>query len=290
MSKKRVIEGIAIFFASFLITSFVNFFINYATSSSGEITKGAIVQFDDSSYYSLEIVNHSNKSLNDLRVSVPDGFSTNRIRSNLSLKFELEESTNSGDSKLSISGIEPESKYLLLLPVQSSTSSDLSVLNNQEFGIGVKEFGSIDNPQWEILKSVAIDALVYSVVVFIGFIFISSKIDKTKSNLAESRKTQEKLLRQIEDALNKSNDALNMYRRVKTLMIARISDYSKELEFWRNTIRKILISDYDKSEDSVEDLLQEISKSLNTQRTLAMDRYNFDEIEVMVNLLKKEEK
>lgn len=293
MSKKRIVEGIAVFLVAFLITSFANFFIDYATSSSGEITKGAIIQIDNSNFYSLEIVNHSNNSVNGLRVSVPDDFITNQIQSNRALKFELDEYINAKHSKLSISGIEPESKYLVLLPYHSNSPSDFSVLNNQEFGLDVNEFGLLGNPSLAIIKSATLDAIIYSIFVFIVFVFISNKFDKYKADLVESRKIMEKLRQQVDNAHQQYEgvleDTTNTHRRIKTLLTARISDYSKELKFWRNTIKRILISQYDRSDDSVDELLKEISNSLNTQSTLALNNYNFAEIEVMLNLLKKEE-
>ncbi|WP_340104897.1 hypothetical protein [Rhodohalobacter sp. 8-1] len=288
MSKKRILEGIAIAIVAFLFTTIVNFSIDYLNRFKGEITKGAIVRIDNSNFYTLEIINNSDISLNGIRISVPEGFNTDQIKSNFALDFELEANEFSGNSKLIISGIEPESKYFALLPYYSN-SSYYKVLNNQELGLVVKDFNSLRSPSLEIIKDVAIDALFYSIVVFVFFVFISREFDKRKVKMSESLKNLEKIQGESERIMQSVDKLSNRHRKIKTLLMARISDYSKELEFWRNTIKSLLISKYDKSEDSVDDLLREISRSLNTQRTLAFDKFDFDEIEVMLKLLKNDE-
>lgn len=100
----------------------------------------------------------------------------------------------------------------------------------------------------------------------------------------EREMTEEKLVLTKKELIQTKKDIKLEFARYRAFLLRRISDYSKELEFWRNTIRKIL---HDNSIDTknVNTIFHEISKSLNTLSTHGKTASQYQEIELLKDIL-----
>ena len=78
--------------------------------------------------------------------------------------------------------------------------------------------------------------------------------------------------------------------RIKILLLARLSDYSKELTFWRDTIRKILYSMSKTGKKAAEEVIKEVTATLKTHSTLSESEDDFETIKMASLLLEKKSK
>lgn len=70
-------------------------------------------------------------------------------------------------------------------------------------------------------------------------------------------------------------------------LLARITDYSRELQFWRDTIRKVLYGvNFD--EKSVDDIISNVSLVLKTYTTQEV-KVDFEVVRELAERYKKEE-
>jgi DNA repair exonuclease SbcCD ATPase subunit len=75
--------------------------------------------------------------------------------------------------------------------------------------------------------------------------------------------------------------------RINVLMMARLSDYAKELDFWRDTIRKILYQG--KGETlTAEGVVRQVTQTLKTYSTLS-ESFAWDAAKVMAGILRDAE-
>jgi hypothetical protein len=67
--------------------------------------------------------------------------------------------------------------------------------------------------------------------------------------------------------------------------MARLSDYAKELSFWRDTIRKILVEQGQTLKDT-DTIINNVTKSLKTYSTKALeDIESFESIKIAASLI-----
>ncbi len=84
----------------------------------------------------------------------------------------------------------------------------------------------------------------------------------------------------IEEIRKETDEVKKLYERKKAILIRRVSDYSKELEFWRNTIRKVL---YDRlsTEKEAEIIITHVTNRLGTYGTRDSSAEEYETIEAM---------
>jgi hypothetical protein len=75
-----------------------------------------------------------------------------------------------------------------------------------------------------------------------------------------------------------------MTDRIKILLLARISDYAKELQFWRDTVRKVLYQTSHEQSTS-EKLINQVTQALGTHTARTGETLDFDVIKAAAGIL-----
>lgn len=104
----------------------------------------------------------------------------------------------------------------------------------------------------------------------------TTRIERTRSRF---RRSLERIRSKAEGI---QRDAAQRLTRIRVLLMARLDDYSRELEFWRNTIRKLVLASGE-DRKSAEQLLKQVSKSLGTHHTGQYE--DFEALRVAAKLL-----
>jgi hypothetical protein len=171
------------------------------------------------------------------------------IISSSPVKLEsLEDSIgNQIQKRIKISGIEASRVTLLMIPIQERGEASLITPVNEhklQFSVGPTEL----HP-W--FRDVLYKALLYSIVsalLYGCFVWYMN-------NEMEILNQQIQNLRSEVDRTSASIGRMNIFN------LKRVSDLSKELDFWRDTIRKLL---YKSGEKSTDTLLKEVRNNLKT--------------------------
>jgi hypothetical protein len=103
-----------------------------------------------------------------------------------------------------------------------------------------------------------------------------------KRELAESKRERD----QMKATLKAAEARLAKHR---LLLLARISDYSRELDFWRNTVRKMLV-DRGGSISGADELIAGITRQLKTYGASEHGDAPFDAIMVAAEMLRDTER
>jgi len=114
---------------------------------------------------------------------------------------------------------------------------------------------------------------------------INNKLDETKEKSDEEVKELKCTLSDQDariKATNKEIHKLRIYYQI------RINDLNKELDFWRNTIRKMLFNSSDKF-NSAEVVIEMVTNELKTYTTRERNKDSIDEIFYLANIISEKD-
>lgn len=138
------------------------------------------------------------------------------------------------------------------------------------------------------IKSILIIIIIYSISIIINFILhrkmvskIAKRCDDIEIKLAQS-------IADAEKAEKKIIDAFKRYRKEKIFYQTRISQLRKELNFWRDTIRKLLY-DSKHQEQFSEKILEAVTNNLKTYTTSDRSDNTIDDVLFIAELISKAE-
>ena len=163
----------------------------------------------------------------------------------------------------------------------------MGILNAQQLNIEVKNKGNRVPYFKKVFRDALLTSFIMTIIYGIYTFFFFQKLNHVDKNRTELRKD----LQQITFESNKTaSEAKISHQRIKLLLIARIQDYRKELDFWKDTIRKIIYNQRGAKQD-VNDLFDIVTKNLKTYGTRGiLGSSEFESITTMAKLLVENEK
>lgn len=271
---------------TFFISYIINFSIYYIASNDGSIQLGSILNINNQNYMVCEFTNYSEKNINELKMSVPISTKVEDILSSTPLDIStIHSNINNNLSKLiEISGFVPFYKATFLIPIKNITEITLiKVLNAKFKKVDITISTEIDNPLKKVLKEALITASLYTIIFAIFFLIFQNNIDKRWSQLKEVNDGHKEIIKGLEkkiDSIHKSGKIIRGY------ILAKTTDYIKELDFWRDTIRKILYFK-DKKIDS-DEIFKIVTDNLKTYSTLHKS-YDYEALKYIKDINKENE-
>jgi len=278
----------AVGFVFFLITNAVT---SYFIVSQGEIYLDKTLDISGSRYDLIEIVNFSNKTINNLYINFPSTIALENITASqpVIIKVRSELKNSATQQQVTISNIAPMQKLSLIYP---HTTNKVVVVNADEHKLELKSDLKIVHPIKEGFKKIILNASIYALFLGILQFFIVKQKDKITSQIADLKKdisdlnlNNENLRKEsnktYKELMNDTQALREKHIKAQILYSARISDYAKELRFWRDTIRKILMQ----SKHDPEAVIYSITETLKTYGTLGRHQNDFETIEVMAKIL-----
>ena len=112
-------------------------------------------------------------------------------------------------------------------------------------------------------------------------------ISVIKANLEKSREEQEANHVTIRGLKFQMEELENRGARLKLLLLSRLHDYSKELTFWRDTVRKIIFQST-KQKTDVELIIETVTENLKTYGAKSGKEVDFKAVEVMARMITRE--
>ena len=145
----------------------------------------------------------------------------------------------------------------------------------------------------ELLKTAAMDSIIYALIMGVSTFYFAVRQQELRADGQRLQELYEKAhvrLADVEGHLEKAKAEIrNENARIRLLLLARMSDYSRELEFWRDTIRRLMYA-HVPNKATLEELLNDISASLKTFSTRAdSNALNFNTITTMAGMLNSSE-
>ncbi len=250
----------------------------------GTIRFGPTVLLKDIPYAPIIISNYRNELLEGIKLSVPSYVDIYAIDTSNPIHISKDEDVIGvyKEIPLTISGIESNQITSIYVPLENE--EDLNrcrILNAQEVGLKVKTYSEIFSPSQKIFMESLPGAIIAFLLVTVLIIWKSKEVDESQKGLKRAEK-------QIRETDRSILEIKNLVERQKLLLLSRISDYTKELDFWRDTIRKILFSQKF-SKQKVEAIITQVTNNLETYGTLKQAN-DFDAISTLAGMLEKQNK
>lgn len=133
-------------------------------------------------------------------------------------------------------------------------------------------------------------ALIYfiefAIMLYISNTINNKKIEKLEKKIEGEEKVLKLLEQNQEISEKKAKELQKRVMKNKLLLERKISDYSRELNFWKDTIRKVLYG-FSKDETKKKDICEIVTNNLKTYRT--KEKCKYSELEDLIEDIKENE-
>lgn len=270
----------------FVATTFIE---NYFILPVGEIIVGEPIVNDQKIELPITINNYSKRTVKDLRLSLPPTLNDSNIISSNSLTItQIPSTTVTGGTIYSLSDIDATSVTSMLI-----TSTDMNLINKVKFkNYSEKNLSLVSSsdqneaPLSRSMKRMGIYAITFALINFISLFYLEKILAIERRKIAE---LEVKISESIEDGESLKSESKLVTARVdklKLVMLKKITDLSNELDFWKNTIRKILYKCSDRKIDP-EQLFDAVSESLETHSSKSSMKFSREYSDLFEKLFSK---
>lgn len=289
-----VVTGIV----AFLVTLSLNSMVEYFARDKSAAILGPSLSLHGKKYFTVAVSNYDHDALHSLVVSVPASTTVSSIISSSPLHISST-SDNTGNedlSRITVEGIPPRQTTLLLLPLTAqSDEAAFTIYNSASLGMTVETY----RDRGSILRDTVTRLLTMTFVSTLFYLLALAaleekeaahkrRVEEVKLELATLKDKTEKDGRAQDEKfsklVHKTEIGAKSADRLRLLLLARLADYSKELSFWRDTIRKLLGR---KGSTDADDLVKCVTDSLRTYGTLHDDQMNYKSIEVLADVVRR---
>lgn len=309
---KKVIETIISALVLGALTLVFNLFISYFFIEKGTVRIGEPVQIGQNQFQiSISLVNTSNKNIDNLEIKLPLNVLTDDIFVSQPIiinKLNTNYGNHSG-GVYQIPKIASHEKLTMIVSSPVRIESSQIVINNNGNNLEIEYLDKISSSFKKNIGLWIINALIYTVIFGLTSYISDNRRQKQDRELIESI---EKSKKEIQDEKEWMNNRFDEYHNEKAILLektnrleqqvqkvhdshikwkviyqSRLRDYSKELNFWRDTIRKIV---YKSSESKIEssDLINIVTKNLQTYHTKIDAEENFESLIIMSKIFTEE--
>jgi hypothetical protein len=283
---KPTLQSLVYATLSFFLLLALNALVGILEEDNGVVTVSSSVLLNQTNYVTLAVANYTRKSIDGLILSVPSTVNLAGITASCPLQVEkLPDSVGTNQSiRLRLSGLRPTLLTTMYMPLpQNSSPESIVVLNPNEKKLHVEHASGVESPRKQTLLKAAVDACIVAVLYLVLMVWANAQMKKSAEELKSIRAEQIALREENNKAVAKMEKALNMGYRLRLLLLGRLSDSARGLEFWRNTIRKMLYSD-SKGGRTAEEVINEVTATLKTYA--AQERIpDFDMVKVYAAML-----
>lgn len=298
-------------FATVLVTALIGIILTALDGSNGSVYIGQSFEYENGVFIcSIGINNYKDSTIEKLRFKIPENISIKNIKTNVPLSIK-KVSNNLGTQKGSEFEIERvegnQSLNLFVTFSEEPNPRDIIVYNDNNIDLVYPGDKKIDINNIILLIFLP---LTFGLISFITNYLVErskfikiNEIDKKLKIIEKEGAEREikfneksiefenremKIKKETEDINTKLEKTKEDFHKTRLIYISRIKDYNKELNFWRDTVRKLLYESKNKQIDS-EILIKTVTESLGTYQVNCVDGCCLESIRAMSDILTNEE-
>lgn len=286
---------------TFFISLLLNFILGYFSQPKATSEFGPLIVIEGKIYMAIKFDNLTPEPIDNVEFAIPAYVELSAIISSAPIRIiDIVEFIGENSWKhIQISNFEPNKTTNILIPLRDTKDMGLiQIVNFKRLRIKFLPTTNLQSPLIQSLKYALLPTLIYTIFIAIfGFwdyaqvSEITKKIEKVKedgrieSEKAEKKSTalQNEMIEKIsvfkqehERIEKKFKEKSDDYQRIKLYLIARLSDYSKELTFWHDTIRKIIYQ-AEGDDKTATRIINQVTETLRTYGT----RGNVDDFDAV---------
>lgn len=202
---------------------------------------------------------------------------------------------------IEISAIPEKLVTRLLVPIADvQMAHSIAPLNAQELHLTKQSDDKVKNSLEDAVLNGIVTALVYAILFGLATYFVERRaiklqrsLDSVDERLQSSDKKNEDLARTYDEGKKEMKVKIRAIEdrvtKQRLYLLARLSDYSRELTFWRDTIRKMLYQ-AGAEKKTVENILDQVTTTLRTHGTREDWQSELKTLEIAARLLANREK
>jgi hypothetical protein len=296
MTKVRdtVIQLVVSFFGMLALT----FFVAYLTGERGTIAVSSVLTVNAKPFVAVDVTNFKSDRIDGLRITAPSTMPIDKIASTPPVQIEkpADRTTGGHVTVFVISGLEGNRITRLMLPLENPSDEQyVQPLNPKEKGLSTSRADGAPDPYARLALGALVQAIIFAFANGALAWWSGGKLEDLERRLAEKRAELEKKISDSDkqrDELGSEHKRLldgtaqntKAIRKLNILLLARISDYRKENDFWRDTVRKVMASTEYGS--VAERLIEAVTEGLKTYSTrTARDGADFDTLAVLADMI-----
>ncbi|MGD6962722.1 hypothetical protein ACQCVB_11005 [Fictibacillus phosphorivorans] len=319
----KITEVLLATIAGGLFTFFMGLLIPYFFDDSSIVNIGAPTKIDNGNYITPIQVSTFKDDIQELRFDIPVNITEEQINSNVPLSIKLAKNNvgTEGSSVLEFTKIPSRKNIQIIINTKQQLDERKIEVHSKNNHAKSDFLFEKESPLKAQLRSITINSILYALFFglssFLTLRTIEKRRQKANEEIEEMNKAidkhkkeykdNEEKWKKILDENDKANEKIAKGSRVidqklitlnedlektktdslkkQILLTARLNDYRKELNFWRNTIRKILYKQTN-GENSADNLFKLISKSLKTYQTNEKHIPDFEALKVLSEYIK----
>lgn len=267
-------------FISLLISFCFNALVEYLEFEDGSITVSKGAEQEDSYISVISVCNFDNTALESISLYFKDGC---KIVSVLDNPYVSQDG-----NYLYISEIPPQENYSFVVTTNQEILPD-TVVCDSDYKIIVNFQGEERLKIITILLQTLPSVVVYSCYLILDRKHREKTLLEIKNENDKYKKTFEELTEKTEKTGTQIIELYDRLNRQKIFYQTRIQDIKKELNFWRDTIRKMMY-DSTKEKQDTDKIIDLVTSNLKTYTTRENSDQEFNEILFVAELIAKQEK
>ena len=255
--------------------------------NDGLLHVSAPITTQQKSFVSVDIINYTQHMIDGLVLTMPNSLIFTEVQASSPLQIEkLPDSVGTNKQyRLKISEISPHSTTSIFLPFETNIIPIITA-NATDRKLSFESPYTVENPLWKLFKAPLLSALLISIVYFFFLLHNDNVEKKAELQKADLKTKAENLSNQLEKVMAEVKDIRKLELKQRIILLARLSDTSSELQFWRDTIRKLLYSNSFIGKEQAEQVISEITATLKTYA--AQERIpDFDSTRLFAEIINK---
>lgn len=270
---KKIIESVITAIVVGVVSFILSGLLSLLSLKYGSIIANEPINIENDTYLSvIDIINNSDNILKDIGIELPGKLV--EINSNIPIDYTVENYSSGDNSKIVVNTANEHSNYQILVKYEKSVESEIVISNYKPNKLTLTDKEDYLNPMKSTISILIYTSISYAIMIGIMYYYYNRKrekqineIDKRNDDLKYSIESINNINNNTEKRLDDTIKDLKQKRdhdtKLRLLYLARISDYKKELSFWRDTVRKT-INNHTKADD----VIDEVTKTLKTYKTL----------------------
>lgn len=276
----KTILGITI---SFFTTITLNTIVGYASSENGIARIGIVPQKGNINAAFVIIENLTDDFITNLTIKLPESAEDDSITSNAVLHIERNShKTNPSAKYIEISKIPPNLVTTIIIP-GIHDGQQVEIVNRNKLKILVKYDQKPESVLKKNLESAFTSAIIYLIFMILFVFHDEKKRTGIREELKQLREDHQKNVNnfqvQRENIKKETEDIRAIITKQRILLLSRLADYAKELDFWRSAVKEILLMKNSNS-CSGDDLVKRVTVTLKTHGTNYQPN-EFDTIKIL---------
>lgn len=298
------------------VTFIATLIMSYFFGVNSVVSIGDSVFLNENQYINPVDIQTHGEELKNVKIVIDSIVTESQIKANQPVEIEILENKVGASNVTTIGISEIPKEQLLNLMIITSNKIDTEEIKaySSTKKLDIIYESIYESPVEKQVKSALLTALMYAIILGILNYYSNKSREKLLKKYTEERERaieasreaiediQEELRRAQENAdnrireINDLKDATQNLRekvdkanndslKKQILLQAKLHDYSKELNFWRNTIRKILYKEKSKYQDA-DVLFNIVSNTLKTYQTNDKNNFDFESLKALSKMIK----